>query len=163
MRVGSSASVLPTPDSIPAVTITNNVYSEVRLHRTRQHLRTHVSAGSNRILRSAQVGELAVPRREGRSGAVCSGSPPGHRFPTGRSQSRLRAISLSRWFAGTLYSSIAFLIAACSSGWSKTMPMNWAGVPRRRYIAQEWVGRLVGRLAIARIAIAHITSGCELG
>jgi hypothetical protein len=43
------------PDSIPAVTITNNVYSEVRLHRTRQHLRAHVSAGSNWILRSAQV------------------------------------------------------------------------------------------------------------
>jgi hypothetical protein len=48
------ASVLPTPDSIPAVTITNNVYSEVRLHRTRQHLRAHVSAG--------RIGSCGVPK-----------------------------------------------------------------------------------------------------
>jgi hypothetical protein len=45
-------------------------------------------------------------------------------------QSLRRAISLSCWFAGISYSSMACLIALCSSGWSKTMPMNWPGVPR---------------------------------
>jgi hypothetical protein len=45
-------------------------------------------------------------------------------------QSLRRAISRLRWFSGISYSSIALLIALCSSGWSKTMPINWAGVPR---------------------------------
>jgi hypothetical protein len=36
--------------------------------------------------------------------------------PGGRSQSRRCAINRPRWFSGTSYSLIAFLIAACSSG-----------------------------------------------
>ena len=75
-----------------------------------------------------------------------------------RNQSRRCAISLSRWFAGTLNSSIALLIALCSSGASK-MPTNWAGVPRMWYTAQEWVCCLVGRLAIARRTVAEKRPG----
>ena len=47
-------------------------------------------------------------------------------------QSSRRAISLLRWPSGILNSSIAFSIALRSSACSWMMPINWAGVPRRR-------------------------------